>query len=74
MSLSSVMSDSWWGCSPTRRNVACQAPLSLEFSSQEYCSELPLSSPQYLPDPGIEREPPAVQADLLSVPPGKPQN
>ena len=62
------------GCSPTRRNVACQAPLYMEFSSQEYCSELPFSSPGYLPDPGVKRVPPALQADsLLSEPPGKPQ-
>ena len=26
--------------------VACQAPLSMEFSRQEYCSGLPFPSPQ----------------------------
>ena len=35
-------------------NVACQAPLSMEFSKQEYWSGLPFPSPGDLPDPGIE--------------------
>ena len=34
--------------------VAHQAPLSMEFSRQEYCSGLPFPSPGDLPDPGIE--------------------
>ena len=34
--------------------VALQAPLSMEFSRQEYWSGLPLPSPGNLPDPGIE--------------------
>ena len=34
--------------------VACQAPLSVRFSRQEYCSGLPFSSPRNLPYPGIE--------------------
>ena len=43
------------------------------FSRQEYCSGLPLPSPGYLPDPGIEPRFPALQADSLpSEPPGKP--
>jgi len=33
--------------------IACQAPLSLEFSRQEYWSGLPFPSPGDLPDPGI---------------------
>ena len=53
--------------------VACQAPLSIEFSRQEYWSGLPLPSRGDLPDPGIEPQSPALQADsLLSEPPGKP--
>ena len=32
--------------------VACQAPLSMEFSRQEYWSGLPFPSPGDLPDPG----------------------
>ena len=34
--------------------VAHQAPLSMEFSRQEYWSGLPLPSPGELPEPGIE--------------------
>ena len=45
--------------------VACQAPLFMEFSSQEYWSGLPFPSPGDLPDPGIEHESPALQADSL---------
>ena len=50
----------------TPRTVPHQAPLSMEFSRQEYWSGLP--SP---PDPGITPGSPALQADaLLSEPPG----
>ena len=46
---------------------------SLEFSRQEYWSELPFPSPRDLPDPGIEPRCPTLQADALpSAPPGKP--
>ena len=34
--------------------VACQAPLSMGFSQQEYWSGLPFPSPGDLPDPGIK--------------------
>ena len=34
--------------------VACQAPLSMGFSRQEYRSGLPFPSPGDLPHPGIE--------------------
>ena len=52
--------------------VACQAPLSMEFSRQEYWSGLPFPSPGDLSDPRIEPRSPALQADsLLSEPPGK---
>ena len=43
--------------------VAPQAPLSLGFSKQEYWSGLPFPSPGDLPDPGIEPESPALQAE-----------
>ena len=36
------------------QTVACQAPLSIEFSRQECWSGLPFPSPGDLPDPGIE--------------------
>ena len=45
----------------------------MEFSRQEYWSELPFPSPGYLPDPGIKPRSPALQADSLpSELPGKP--
>ena len=51
---------------------AHQAPLSMKFSRQGYWSRLPFSSPEYLPDPGIEPGSPALQADSLpSEPPGR---
>ena len=45
--------------------IACQAPLSIGFSRQEYWSGLPFPSPGDLPDPGIELGSPALQADSL---------
>ena len=52
--------------------VALQAPLSMEFSRQDYWGGLPFPSPEDLPDPGIKLRSPALQADtLLSEPPGK---
>ena len=45
--------------------VACQAPLSKEFSTQEYWNGLPCPSPGYFPDPGIKPRSPALQADSL---------
>ena len=56
--------------------VACQAPLSMGFSRQEYWSGLPYSPPGDLPDPGMETvtpASPALQADSFPTePPGKP--
>ena len=44
----------------------------MEFSRQEYWSGLSFSSPEDLPDPGIELGSPAMQADsLLTEPPVK---
>ena len=45
--------------------IARQAPLSMEFSRQEYWSGLPFLSPGDLPNPGIEPGCPALQADSL---------
>ena len=45
--------------------VACQAPLSMGCSRQEYWSGLPFPSAGDLPDPGIEPTSPALQADSL---------
>ena len=53
--------------------ITRQAPLSMEFSRQEYWSGLPFPSPGDLSDAGIEPGSPALQADSLpSKPPGKP--
>ena len=49
----------------TPRTVACQAPLTMEFSTQEYWSELPFPSPGDLPNPGIEPGSLELQADSL---------
>ena len=59
--------------SATPWTVACQAPLSREFSRQEYWSGLPFPSPVDLPNPGIKPKSPISQADsFLREPPGKP--
>ena len=55
--------------------VACQAPLSMGLSQQEYWSGLPFTSPGDLPNPGSKQEYPAMQANSLpSEPPGKPSS
>ena len=52
--------------------MARQAPLSMEFSRQEYWSGLPFPSPGDLSDAGIKPGSPALQVDSLpSEPPGK---
>ena len=43
--------------------VACQAPLSLGFSREEYWSGLPCPPPGDLPDPGIKPRSPELQVD-----------
>ena len=53
--------------------VACQAPLSMGYSRQEYWNGLPFPLPGNLPDPGTEPGSPALQADpLLTELPEKP--
>ena len=47
--------------------VACQAPLSMGFTKQEYWSGLPFPFPWDLPDPGIKPRPPAWQVDCLCL-------
>ena len=58
--------------------VAHQAPLSMEFSRQEYWSRLPYATPGDLPDPGIEPASyasPELAGDSLPVaPPRKPED
>ena len=67
--------------SATPRTIACQAPLSMGFSRQEYCSGLPCPPPGNLPNPGIKpyqdtRHPlvsPALAGGVFIIaPPGKP--
>ena len=58
-------------CNP----MDCSLPgsLSMEFSRQEYWSELPFPSPGDLPDPGMKPRSPTLQVDALpSEPRGKP--
>ena len=60
-----TLCDSW--------TVAHQAPLSMEFSRQEYWTGLPCPSLGDRPDPGIKFEAPALQTDSVpSEPPGEP--
>ena len=64
-----VMSNSF----VTPWTVACQAPLFMEFSRQEYWSGLPFPSPVNLPNPGIELMSPALPGGFSTTePPGKP--
>ena len=64
----SVMSD----CDP----MACQAPLSMEFSRQEYWSGFPFPSPGDIPHPRAEPmsvASPALAGRFFTIdPPGKP--
>ena len=56
--------------------VACQVPLTMRFSRQEYWSGLPFLSPGDLPDPGIKPMSPVSPASagrfFTTEPPGKP--
>ena len=47
--------------------AACQAPLFMEFSRQEYYSGLPCLLPGTLPNLGVEPGYPALQADSLPL-------
>ena len=49
----------------TPQTIACQAPLPMGFSRQEYWGGLPFPSPGDLPDPGIEPGSLALQAGSL---------
>ena len=55
-----------------------QPPLSMEFSRQEYESELPFPSPGYLPDPVIKSMSSVALAlasgFFTTEPPGKPKD
>ena len=45
--------------------VACQSPLCMGFSRQEYWSGLPCPHPGDLPNPGIKLRSPSLQAKIL---------
>ena len=47
--------------------VACQAPLSMGFSGQEYWNRLPFPSPGDLPDPGIKPKFPTLAGGLFTT-------
>ena len=53
--------------SVTLWTVTCQTPPSMGFSRQEYWSELPLSPPGALPDPGIELESPELAGGFFTT-------
>ena len=59
----------------TLRTIACQVPLSMGFSRQEYRSGLPWPLPGDLPDPGVEsvslRSAALAAGSLPPVPPEK---
>ena len=62
----SIMSDSF-----RPHAIARQAPKSMGFSRQVWCSGLPFPSPGNIPKPGIKPGSLTLQADsLLSEPPG----
>ena len=52
---------------------ACWAPLSMQFSRQDYWSGLPFPSPEDLPDPRIKATSPVLADGFFIVPPGKPK-
>ena len=60
----------------TLRTVACQMPLSMGFSRQEYWSGLSFPLPGDLPDPGIKptslMSPALAGGFFTTEPPGKP--
>ena len=47
------------------KTVACQAPLSMGFSRQDYCSGLPYPPPRDFADPGIELTCPSLLVNSL---------
>ena len=70
-----IESESYPTLCDTMDYIACQVPLSIEFSRQEYWSRQPFPSSEDLPDLGIEPRSPALQEDTLpSEPPKKPDN
>ena len=64
--------------SVTPQSVACQVPLFMKYSRQEYWSGLSFPPPGYLPNPGTELVSlvsPALAGGFFTIdPPGKPDN
>ena len=56
-------------CFVTLWIIACQAPLSMGFSSHEYWSVLPFPSPGDLPNPGIKVASPALAGEFFTTKP-----
>ena len=55
------------------QNAACQAPLFMGLSCQEYWNKLALPSPEDLPNPGMEHRSPALPGGFfITEPPRKP--
>ena len=54
-------------CDP--QTVACQGPLSMGFSRQEYWSGLPFPSPGDLPNPGTKLASPALAGSFFTTEP-----
>ena len=50
----------------TPRTIACQAPLSMGFSRQEYWSGLSFPPPGDLPDPSAGTEPASLESPALA--------
>ena len=73
VSIAAVQSLSRFVLFLTPWTVACQAPLSMGFSWQEYWNGLPFPSPGHLPNPGIKPASPALAGRFFTTnPPGKP--
>ena len=53
----------------TLSTVACQAPLSIGFSYEEYWSGLPCPPPGDLPNPGIKPKSPALAGEFFTTEP-----
>ena len=51
----------------TPRTLACQAPLSMAFSRQEYWGGLPFPTPGDLSNPGIETASPALTGSIFTT-------
>ena len=64
-----LLSHVWLFATPW--TVACQVPLSMDFSRPEYWNGQPFPSPGDLPNTGIEPRSPASQSDFLPVEPSE---